>query len=175
MRRPRPEKIEIWVRVASSTSWSAVQSQTFSMYNPVAVVVTCMLMNAAMHWAGTVVIFAVVLGQFPTCKSDPLKPPMRVWTSLFDVLAWDFVLFLEDPSSRDMELGVKTSFKPMSPELGSLRMYQIRRENLTYQIPDGIPVVARLYSIRIAPAWAPWVETIMSDHSIVPTEPGIPT
>lgn len=27
----------------------------------------------------------------------------------------------------------------------------------TSQMPDGEPRVARLYSIRVAPAWVPWV------------------
>lgn len=43
----------------------------------------------------------------------------------------------------------------------------------TSHMPDGVPEM-RLYSIKIAPAWAPWVLTIVSDHSIEPRSPGLP-
>lgn len=71
------------------------------------------------------VVEVEVVGQLARERLEPLKPPMRVWTS---------------------------------------------------HIPDGVVAEeARFQWMRTAPAVAPCVEMIMSDHSTTPVWPALPT
>src|SRR5437868_6367234 len=58
----------------------AYQSHTFSIYSPLAALVTCIAMKATMQLGLTVALLGVV-GHCAICCCEPVKPPIRTWTS----------------------------------------------------------------------------------------------
>ena len=148
-----------------SRSWSAVQSQTFSMYRPVADSVMCIDMNAPMQdeeafelllcaGEGDVVFQPGEVEFRKDCFQD-------VETVVLEVVALEL-------GEATLLIGAgQSAFCRFDPKNPPILVW-------TSHMPDRCFKLAIFHSISTAPACGPWVEIIMSDHSTLPTSPGRP-